>query len=219
MGEYARYQGQEIKIGTCEDMYYLRADQVCMVSPEYGNVDPLRDARSLRFRFPFPDEDGIEPGAFDDHDRGLTVRGATAPEVDHYSVQFSASNGYLVSLPCPEGIEHLTINDQVTTIHRNGYGGAVEIVQQRIWEDRLVLVCGCKGCGARWRCETLADAQSVLDGLTAMEARERETAERNNTPGNAATADRYAEVARRIRAGYEPGAVDIVRRLGVGVPK
>lgn len=27
MGEYATYKGQEIKIGTCEDCYYLRADQ------------------------------------------------------------------------------------------------------------------------------------------------------------------------------------------------
>ena len=27
MGEYARFRGAEIKIGTCESMYYLRADQ------------------------------------------------------------------------------------------------------------------------------------------------------------------------------------------------
>ena len=27
MGEYAKYAGERVKIGTCEDMYYLRDDQ------------------------------------------------------------------------------------------------------------------------------------------------------------------------------------------------
>ena len=65
MGEYAKFQGQSIKIGTCENMYYLRADQAAMVQPESGNVDPIRDRESLRFRFPFPDEDNVLPGEFE----------------------------------------------------------------------------------------------------------------------------------------------------------
>ena len=32
MGEYASYLGERIKIGTCENMYYLRADQRHLVS-------------------------------------------------------------------------------------------------------------------------------------------------------------------------------------------
>lgn len=206
MGEYAKVKGtgEEVKIGTCEDMYYLRADQADAVWPVRGNVDPVRDANGIRFRFPWPDEDGIAPGGFDDHDRGLVVWGATAPEIDHHRVQFKADNGYLVSLPCPEGDGAVfDAKGEPLTIHRNGYGGAVRIVQQRYWEGRLVLVCECKGCSARYRCPTLADAASVLEGLAAIAEREIRTAELNGTPGNADIGARYLEIARRIVAGYE----------------
>ncbi len=36
MGEYAIYRGERIKIGTCEDMYYLRPDQVHLVKRVSG---------------------------------------------------------------------------------------------------------------------------------------------------------------------------------------
>ena len=75
MGEYATRKdiGERIKIGTCESMYYLRADQAREVYAEPGNVDPIADAAAIRFRFPFPDEDGIEPGNFDDHARHMRI--------------------------------------------------------------------------------------------------------------------------------------------------
>lgn len=105
MGEYAKWNGQEIKIGTCENMYYLRADQAHRVQRLEGNVDPVRDAAALRFRFPWPDEDGKDPG--DDHGKGyeraVTLRGLSVPDgVEHSIVQFVASAGYNVCLPCPE---------------------------------------------------------------------------------------------------------------------
>lgn len=72
MGEYARYGRDDIKIGTCENMYYLRADQAHKVTPILpGNVDPVRQAEHLRFRFPFPSEDEVPPGEFGDFDRCL----------------------------------------------------------------------------------------------------------------------------------------------------
>jgi hypothetical protein len=55
MGEYATYNGENIKLGTCESMYYLRADQRHLISG-------YRFDGGDRFRFPFPDEDDIEPG-------------------------------------------------------------------------------------------------------------------------------------------------------------
>ena len=58
---------------------------------------------------------------------------APEAEVEHYSVQFSAHNGYLLSLPCPEAGEmFVTDSDGVKTpltVHKNGYGGAVHLVQ------------------------------------------------------------------------------------------
>jgi hypothetical protein len=200
MGEHALYRGKRIKIGTCENLNYLRADQAEAVTALPKNVDPVRDRDELRFRFPFPSEDGIEPGQFDDHDRGLVLSGLEPPAelaADHFLVQFSAYNGYLCSLPCPEGKPL-----EGVTFHRNGYSGAVELVQQRYLGDDLVPVLRCKPCGLAWRLTTLQDAGPALAALNAMAQREQRTAEQNETPGNTASADEYREIARRIRAGY-----------------
>lgn len=165
MGEYARFSGREIKIGTWEDMYYLRFSQRGLISPLAGNVDPACDeALSLRFRFPWPDEDAIEPGGFEDFRRSVTVWGAAMPKgVSHYSVQFVAQAGYLCSLPCPE-----SEGPHPVGVHRNGFAGAVRLTQQKLLADgRLVPVCTCGGCGASWRLEDSDEiqalAQSFLD--------------------------------------------------------
>ena len=58
MGEYARHPIHgPIKIGTCEDMYYLRHSQCHEIVPEAGSLNPAQHDGELRFRFPFPDED------------------------------------------------------------------------------------------------------------------------------------------------------------------
>lgn len=73
MGEYAKYGNQSIKIGTCERMYYLRYENRRKVQFEPGNVDVNRDPSGLFFRLPFPDEDHIQPGGYDDYNRALRL--------------------------------------------------------------------------------------------------------------------------------------------------
>jgi hypothetical protein len=67
MGEYAirKSDGEEIKIGTCETMYYVRYEDRDKVAPLPGNVD-LKDAHKygLRFRLPIFAEDGVKPGDY-----------------------------------------------------------------------------------------------------------------------------------------------------------
>lgn len=173
MGEYATYQGQNVKIGTCEDLYYLRADQATQITPS-----PMEHADVYRFRFPWPDEDSNRPGTYGDHDRSLTLWGVSAPaEVDHGKVQFSHRNGYLCSLPCPEGPN---VPDGLT-IHRNGFGGACSLFQQAWRGGLLVPILKCNGCGYCWNVPTLEDAEPVLAALEAQGEH---------------------EIARRVEAGY-----------------
>lgn len=60
MGEYARrvQDGQEVKIGTCETLYYLRYDQRKQVDYNFGK-------EKWFWRIPTPKEDGILPGDFE----------------------------------------------------------------------------------------------------------------------------------------------------------
>ncbi|HXU02805.1 MAG TPA: hypothetical protein VN903_17690 [Polyangia bacterium] len=210
MGEYANYRGQSIKIGTCEDMYYLRFDQRFAVHRETGNVDPVADRGVLRFRFPWPSEDGIAPGAFDPAYKLVTIPGLTAPAgVEHGSVQFRAeAAGYLVSLPCPEGLPDNapgltagTIPGTAFRIGRNGFRGAVQLVAQRYLEasDRLVPVFRCGGCDRMWREEEDARIEE-----TAMLCRAE--ADRRATDSGASAAEFWHGVADRLLAGAAIGA-------------
>lgn len=207
MGEYAMYEGSEIKIGTCESLYYLRADQAHLISGYDLGSEQAR--KYFRYRFPFPDEDQIEPGAFDKYDRGFRVDGAreVLKMAEHDTIQFKASGGYLVSLPCPEqdsedGFDAskgtVTLGDGSThpyRVGRNGFAGALFVQQQRWWDGALVTVMAC-ACGALWRLETLAQAEPVIVALRSMADLE----ERRDSK----TLARFLHtVADRITAGYE----------------
>lgn len=209
MGEYAtrKSDGERIKIGTCEDMYYLRFDQRRQVRPEPGNVDPVTDAAALRFRFPFPDEDGKQPGEFEDYRKGIRIDGLPASkDVDHYSVQFSAPNGYLVSLPCPESAEYVDAphgslsligvnRTEAIRVHKNGYGGACKLVAQKFRPGiGLVPIMRCGGCGSMWRMEDRADIVVLAVALRSMADR----ATRDKSPFQATC---YHAIADRVLAG------------------
>ena len=209
MGEYAtrRDTGEEVKIGTCESMYYLRADHAGDVIALPGNVDPLADAVELRFRFPFPDEDRTAPGEFTgDYRRTYRVDLAEPIPFEHYTLQFSAPNGYLVSLPCPEGLPDYTLPEGIK-VHRNGYGGSIGITAQGWRGHGLAVILRCHGCGAMASLPTLADVEPVIVALRAsvdrME-RDLELAKLHHGPDLTDPNIEYArEMARRVLAGYD----------------
>jgi hypothetical protein len=73
MGEYAKRKsdGQEVKIGTCENMYYLRYEDRAKVAKIPNSLNPAEDdGDGLRFRLPFPDEDHLQPGEYENYNRG-----------------------------------------------------------------------------------------------------------------------------------------------------
>jgi hypothetical protein len=217
MSECAMHNGKQIKIGTCEEMYYLRAEQAFMVRPLSGNVDPRdeRVATELRFRFPFPDEDGTPPGAFEDCDRGVVVEAEFEAEFqqrfEHSTVQFHGGPGYVVSLPCPESPQGRALEKSAgTRFWKNGWRGGtgnVKIMQQRLLAGQLVLVCACPSCGAKYRLPSLADAAPViLACLKQVEEARREAAGAGlagDTGAARTRAEFFLELAKRIRAGYE----------------
>lgn len=187
MGEYATYKGEQVKIGTCEDFYYLRADQRHLVDG-YGFDGDLLAV--TRFRFPFPDEDTLEPGQFEDYSRGVKVPGYTLPaELSgdaHGSVQFTSRAGYVLSIPCPEMYaEHesgsrmsteveIASESGTATLHvfRNGFNGQPVLVQQAFRGGHLVSLLHCGACGAMHRLDTLEDARPVIDAFRAEAERE-----------------------------------------------
>ncbi len=189
MGEFAMYRGEEIKIGTRADLFYLRAEQWSQITL-IGDCGETTYLKESRFRFPWPDEDGIEPGCFKDYRRSCLVPGLTAPDElkdKHGSIQFSAAAGYRCDLPCPEsGMKLDGVN-----VRRDGSEGAVHLYQQRWWEGRLVGVLRCGACRITWRLERLHDAEPVAVALRS---------EADRLGGSQAAW--YHTVADRLLAGY-----------------
>jgi hypothetical protein len=176
MGEYAirNSDGQEIKIGTCESMYYLRFEDRFKVSGipgrEDGNVKPWIDeeAAQIRFRLPFPDEDNLLPGEYKQHDRGErlwkkvgegrfeTCEGFSDPTTadDPGTVQLTHPCGLLLNVPCYHG-EKLPESSKDIKAHWNGKSWFLELYQLRpVLVDGLLQifpVVHCRFCRQAWR--------------------------------------------------------------------
>lgn len=196
MGKYALYGRDRIKVGTCEDMYYLRASQAWLVRRDCGSLDPRDESIPLRFRFPFPDEDDVRPGDFEDYKRKLGIPddvsrelGLVAPE--HSLVQFHHPHGYFINAPCPESPEGRALREPggAVRLWANGVGARFGIEQQKRvpgGELRVVLCCmACESAFSLDRDEGLALA-SALRKLGHV----------------------WKQIADRIGAGYDGTTVD-----------
>jgi hypothetical protein len=70
VGENAirKYDKQEVKIGTCENMYYIRYTDRDLVSPAENSLDCSMEP-NLFWRLPYPDEDDVAIGEYKIYDR------------------------------------------------------------------------------------------------------------------------------------------------------
>ena len=105
MGEYALRLSdkREIKIGTCESMYYLRFEDINKI---HGADTPDLAKYKYYFRLPFEDEDAVLPGNYTDAERSSRlINGYKPPEqnIQQYSIQLKHPCGLLINIPCTHG--------------------------------------------------------------------------------------------------------------------
>lgn len=157
MGEYVNYKNQPVKIGTCEDLYYVSFEKYTSMIPlltqEANNLPPeeySRDNAGFRFRFPFPDEDKLIFTNHESYNRGylFSVSKELALEVEHRTMSISAKceNTYNIniSIPCPAGgkldLKHSPI-DNIPMF----------VKQQKLIDGELWVVLECGYCGTKFR--------------------------------------------------------------------
>lgn len=214
MGEYVKLDGKGYKLGTCEDLYYVRYEQLAgwikerRVEETIGNLPPREYmGGAFRFRFPFPNEDHCRDfnGPEVDFDYGL---GVSLPddldfdiEHDRISTNIKAKSGDYginASLPCPQSKDWAALPKEINSCVGQTWTGRtsyIEIVQQRPFEGSLWTVIRCAHCGARIRL-------NVENGtLLACYLRGRHC---DTYPGQASF---WTEVANRIEAGYQTALV------------
>ena len=172
MGEYIRWKGERVKLGVCEDLFYVRRDDVRLMvegGAEHvpGNAKPgeyLDASLGWRYRFPFPDED----------DRPIDNRGEErkvglllpreyvwARECHHtrwlrFDVPDAVGFGVNVEVPCPwhSDLKHSPLP----------CGFPVLLTAQKLMPfGRLVPVIECAYCQATYRIEDNAGIEALAE--------------------------------------------------------
>lgn len=173
MGEYAKYRKSEIKIGTCEDMLYLRWDQRHQVKPLAGNVDPVKEINSIWFRLPRVLESTVEPGDFEFYGFNgarpipIYIHPGTQLKDDvqellqdeeHLGIIQLRSDeaGVLCNVPCNHGIP---VKDLPEQMHYNGFNSNTLLItavgvrlvanpdSAKLLSWQAFALIGCRVCG------------------------------------------------------------------------
>lgn len=153
MGEYATYNGQKIKIGTCENMYYLRYSDREKIRALSGNVDVnnQKTVNQLRFRLPYPDEDHIRPGNYEPFRKEEPTLYNYEPGNDNAGVlQVTTKYGMVLNVPCFHG-EKLPENTGDIKPFWNGKSSAYRLKWLKFIDGIPYGVYGCVECCEEWR--------------------------------------------------------------------
>lgn len=192
MGQYYK----DHKIGTCEDMYYMRLDEARKLAArgERDNdgisfIDYLKDNQT-RWRFPWPDEDNTNfftTGGKRHYERSFMVACPESLKVDHDGITVSNSHeggGYNVNifLPCPHDPAFAELHLETS------FGGAgqqfLEVRMQAIREDKEKTIFACARCGKLQRFSD-EDVQKIKEASREHYAvYKRESEELYKTGGN-----------------------------------
>jgi hypothetical protein len=179
VGEYILLDGREIKLGTCEELYYVRYSQLHdwvtagRTAEVPGNLSPaayLLPNSGFRFRFPFPDEDGMDLGGVADFNRGFTLSAPTGflDSVTHGNLYHSVTpkgsphGGYHFNVwyPCP--LSTAFAEQKVVQHSPLPSNPVIQIVHQKLVGDQLWTVARCAYCGAAFRFDA-EDALSLIE--------------------------------------------------------
>lgn len=171
MGEYAIRTSDrtDIKIGTCESMYYLRFEDRDKITAKPNNVNPRldKDAGQLLFRLPFPDEDNILPGDYQDHERGQRLYRSAFSSCEDFTDESALDDpgliqlrhegsGLLLNVPCYHGHKLPEVTAPMKAFW-NGKGHSFELSMLRavLVDGRLTVypVVRCRHCRNAWRYE------------------------------------------------------------------
>ena len=165
MGEYVNYNGNQIKLGVCEDLDYVNFYDYCRMLSEgkltqvSGNEKPADYIQGpYRFRFPFPECPGVMDNGpqMDDcvsiivpKELGLGTDLVHRDMIVTITPAGVQGGGFNMMFPCPYD-EAFTLKTSGGKFY-NQSSITLSISQQRPLEGLLWTVLGCGFCGTKVR--------------------------------------------------------------------
>lgn len=172
MGEYAKRKsdGEQVKIGTCSAMYYLRFEDRNKVKALSGNVNPANEDE-ISFRLPFPDEDAVGIGEYEDYGRGERLNGFHDVELAKYpgTIQCRSESRLLLNVNCYHGEKQIEAGGDIKAVH-NQLVPAYVLTRVKRMGNTLLPVIRCEHCGKEW---FMDGWQEVLDAIEDGELKAR----------------------------------------------
>lgn len=157
MGEFAKFHGRKIKIGTCSSMYYCRYDQV-------DEIDYKDMCHGLNWRIPAFEEDGLLPGQFMFGalvDKYGPLRSIRLKNIDEEFDGIASSPGLIqlhdersamcVNVKCYHGVKLPEGNSDFNAFY-NGKRDTLFLQALKNAKDDLRIVFACSACGNAWSC-------------------------------------------------------------------
>lgn len=159
MGEYAirKSDNRRIKIGTCENMYYVRYEDRNKLIPEEESLDCAK-TDGLKWRLPFPDEDTSKIGNYGPM-RTLPLsknfKINADPDLTTGTMRIESELGIRLNITCYHGLK-LPCNTQEVTFsfdHLISREPFFDLCAVKNTGNRLYPVVRCNGCGEQWQCD------------------------------------------------------------------
>ena len=169
MGEYAEHNGERIKIGTCEEMFYLRYEDRNKVRQVEGSLDPTYEM-NLFWRLPFPDEDNVRPGYYNLYNRGEPLIGFDIEGAKEHPgiIQARHACGILVNIPCLHG--HLPEETGDLKVCWNGRAGwFFELSAVKNTKEGMKAAISCRFCHKTWS----GDIEEIIECVKDTELKSR----------------------------------------------
>jgi len=160
MGQYYK----KTKIGTCENMYYMRLETAQILAEAGARDDDgvlfsdyIND-NTTRFRFPWPDEDGRSKTNqlhnVDDFERGFSMPVPAHIQINHSTICVSNTPknvpGHNVNLilPCPHSEDWRELEAAGARMSHGGAGQQyINVQYDAIRDGKRVILFSCARCG------------------------------------------------------------------------
>lgn len=186
MGEYVRYKGEDVKIGTCETMYYTSYQKFVKALPFMkkidGNIEPVLYLKEngIFWRFPFPQDDNKNFGETDsDYDHSLQIM-ISKELYESFELQGHANktislqpncggHNINIQIPCPYSEDFKTVKSYHKTggyfEGSKGLYALLSLRYQKHIDGKLYPVVECPYCGSMWTVDTREEVAKLIKGI------------------------------------------------------
>lgn len=153
MSEYAIHDDRLVKLGIGSNFYYVRYEDRLKVKPLFDNIDCSKEL-NLYWRLPYPDEDNIKIGEYQDPNRVYILHGFAVEGAEGFAgmIQLHHESGLIINVVCYHGIKLPAGSKEVVPFWNRKVSYFV-LCAVKNTKEGIKAVVRCKFCGKSWATE------------------------------------------------------------------